>query len=54
VGEGGTVLGFELVGQDQISASEDVFVGWDDVFVDVEAALVAHYWVEDFSSGDIF
>jgi hypothetical protein len=41
------LLGFELIGQDEICISEDVLVGWDDILVDVEPALVAHYRVKN-------
>jgi hypothetical protein len=40
------LLGFELVGQDEVCVSEDALVGWHDVFVHVELALVAHDGIE--------
>ena len=40
-------LGFELVREDEIGIVEEVLVDGDDVRVDVEFALIAHYWVQD-------
>lgn len=47
---GGTVLCFELVGEDEVGGVEEGLVDGDDVWVYVEFALVAHYGVEDCES----
>jgi hypothetical protein len=50
-GERLSLLGFKLVGQDEICLPEDVLVGRQDIFVHVEPALVAHDGVEDCAGG---
>ena len=47
VGRGGDGLGLELVGEDEIGIMEEVLVDRDDIRVDIEFALIAHYWVQD-------
>lgn len=50
------VLCFELIGQDEIRASEYLFVSRNDFLVDIKFALVTHHWVEDYiiESGNLF
>lgn len=46
-GGGGRVLGFELVGEDEVGVGDEAAVDGDDVLGDVEGAVVAHDGVED-------
>ena len=46
---GGGLLGFELIGQDEVGVAEEVLVDWDDVRGDVDLAIVTHDGVEDWS-----
>lgn len=47
LGGGRDVLGFELVGEDEVGVGDEAAVDGDDVLGDVEGAVVAHDGVED-------
>lgn len=41
------VLGFELVGEDEVCVFDDLFICGDDVVVDIETALITHDGVKN-------
>ena len=45
------ILSFKLVWQDEVRGSEYGLVCWNDVLIDIEFALVAHYGIENCDVG---
>ena len=40
------LLGFELVGQDEIGVAQEVLVEWYDIFAHIDVSIIAHHRIK--------